>query len=295
MRECTATPLLVVSTVLIVIFGEITPQSVCSRHALVVGYYSLPLVFLFVIVCFPVAFPISIVLDKLLGREISGVFSRQMLVSLINLNVNDPEHAKETDLTANDARLLRGALTYKDRNVGDVMTPLANVFSVSEDASLDRAASAPPSRFAASRDRPAQSTSRHAPVSWAPLGTSSSHAALYLPAGGGSGAGGGGGGSGGRLALLAVRLYVDAVTVVLVAEVLLMLEARRRRRERGHRLRGVRPRGAEDLENEPREAREAERRRARLPGLGCPAVSAVLPPRHAWAVDGDDTSISVGL
>ena len=73
-------------------------------------------------------------LDKLLGREISGVFSRQMLVSLINLNVNDPEHAKETDLTANDARLLRGALTYKDRKVGDVMTPLANVFSVSEDA-----------------------------------------------------------------------------------------------------------------------------------------------------------------
>ena len=130
----------IVTTGLIVIFGEITPQSVCSRHALVVGYYSLPLVFLFVIVCFPVAFPISIVLDKLLGREISGVFSRQMLVSLINLNVNDPEHAKETDLTANDARLLRGALTYKDRKVGDVMTPLANVFSVSEDASLDRAA-----------------------------------------------------------------------------------------------------------------------------------------------------------
>ena len=85
----------------------------CSRDALVVGYYSLPLVFLFVIVCFPVAFPISIVLDKLLGREISGVFSRQMLVSLINLNVNDPEHAKETDLTANDARLLRGALVQR--------------------------------------------------------------------------------------------------------------------------------------------------------------------------------------
>ena len=59
-----------VTTGLIVVFGEIIPQSVCSRHALAIGAAALPLVRLFMLVCWPIAYPISLLLDHLLGREV---------------------------------------------------------------------------------------------------------------------------------------------------------------------------------------------------------------------------------
>ena len=43
-----------VTTALILIFGEILPQSVCSRHALAIGACTLPIVQVFIVLCYPV-------------------------------------------------------------------------------------------------------------------------------------------------------------------------------------------------------------------------------------------------
>jgi len=61
------------STAFIVVFGEIMPQSVCSRYGLVIGAHTVNIVKLFVVLLFPVAYPIARLLDWVLGQEMVRV------------------------------------------------------------------------------------------------------------------------------------------------------------------------------------------------------------------------------
>ena len=58
------------STMLIVIFGEIIPQAICSRHGLAVGTYTRFITYFMVYATFIVSFPLSKILDFFLGKEI---------------------------------------------------------------------------------------------------------------------------------------------------------------------------------------------------------------------------------
>jgi len=125
---------LVLPTCLIVVCGEIIPQSLCSRHALAVGAASLPFVYFFIVVCFPVAWPISLVLDKLLGDEPPAEFSKKRLITLMRLNAANPE----SQITDDDLKIVSGALGFGSRFVTDVMTPLDDVFALPDNAVLDQ-------------------------------------------------------------------------------------------------------------------------------------------------------------
>lgn len=129
---------LVIPSAIIVLLGEIIPQSVCSRYALEVGAASLPLTYVFVILILPCSIPIALLLDRLLGAEIGSVYTREGLMQLVKLNVESAAHAKESGLTSEDARLLGGALTFRDRTVGEVMTPIERVYMLPIDTALDK-------------------------------------------------------------------------------------------------------------------------------------------------------------
>lgn len=71
------------STVFILIFGEIIPQSFCSRYGLAAGSKTADLVGVIMFVLYPVAKPIAMVLDRLLGAELGQVYSKNELKELI--------------------------------------------------------------------------------------------------------------------------------------------------------------------------------------------------------------------
>jgi metal transporter CNNM len=58
---------LLITTFIVMIFGEILPQALFARHALVIGAHTIWLLYIFVVITFPISFPLSTILDKVLG------------------------------------------------------------------------------------------------------------------------------------------------------------------------------------------------------------------------------------
>ena len=94
----------VVSTGLIVIFGEILPQATISRYALVVGAKTVWIVHIFRVLLFPVCFPIAKFLDWILGEEMPTIWSRRELEEIITTRLK------------NIFKLIENHLTKIDRN-----------------------------------------------------------------------------------------------------------------------------------------------------------------------------------
>ncbi|XP_028269382.1 metal transporter CNNM4-like isoform X2 [Parambassis ranga] len=121
----------VASTIGIVIFGEIVPQALCSRHGLAVGANTILVTKLFMLLTFPLSWPISKILDCVLGQEIGTVYNREKLVEM--LKVTEPYN----DLVKEELNMIQGALELRTKTVEDVMTPVSNCFMIHSDAILD--------------------------------------------------------------------------------------------------------------------------------------------------------------
>ncbi|XP_024083514.1 metal transporter CNNM4-like isoform X2 [Cimex lectularius] len=121
----------IASTLLIVIFGEITPQAICSRHGLAVGAKTIFITKCVMGLTCPLSYPISKILDRLLGEEIGAVYTRERLKELVKLTT------EFNDLQKDEVNIISGALELSQKMVLDVMTKIEDVFMLSIDAVLD--------------------------------------------------------------------------------------------------------------------------------------------------------------
>lgn len=74
------------STLFIVMFGEIIPQAACSRHGLYVGAKTIYVTKLVMLLTAPLSYPISKILDFILGEEIGNVYNRERLKELVKVS-----------------------------------------------------------------------------------------------------------------------------------------------------------------------------------------------------------------
>ncbi|XVF68157.1 hypothetical protein PTKIN_Ptkin10aG0181300 [Pterospermum kingtungense] len=114
----------------------IIPQSVCSRYGLAIGATVAPFVQVLVWICFPVAYPISKLLDFLLGHGHVALFRRAELKTLVNLHGN--EAGKGGELTHDETTIIAGALELSEKTAKDAMTPISETFAIDINAKLDR-------------------------------------------------------------------------------------------------------------------------------------------------------------
>lgn len=114
----------ILSTFAIVIFGEIIPQAICSRHGLAIGARTLWITKLFMLLTFPLSYPISRILDFVLGEEIRNVYNRKRLMEFIRVTQD------YNDLHTEEVDIISGALELSKKTVADVMTKINDVYMV---------------------------------------------------------------------------------------------------------------------------------------------------------------------
>lgn len=124
---------ILISTLLIVIFGEIIPQAVCARYGLAIGAYCAKPMLIVMYIMSPIAYPIAMLLDSWLGVHHGTTYRRTELKTLVSLHqVNGIG-----ELTDDEVTIIASVLDLKEKPVSMVMTPLEDVFTLSEDAILD--------------------------------------------------------------------------------------------------------------------------------------------------------------
>lgn len=60
-------------------------QAICSRHGLAIGAHTVWITKFFMLVTFPMSYPISLLLNRILGEELGAYYNRERLKELIKV------------------------------------------------------------------------------------------------------------------------------------------------------------------------------------------------------------------
>lgn len=125
---------IILSVTLVLAFGEVIPQAICSRYGLAVGANFVWLVRILMILSYPIAYPIGKVLDFLLGHN-EALFRRAQLKALVS--IHGQEAGKGGELTHDETTIISGALDLTEKTAQEAMTPIESTFSLDVNSKLD--------------------------------------------------------------------------------------------------------------------------------------------------------------
>jgi len=121
-RILTPIATIAVSVSLILLFGEIIPQALCNKYGLAIGSSLNILVWFLMLITFPISWPISKLLDFLLGKDNKTRYRRTELRELVKL------HGKQEDnLSHEEVNIISGALDLKRKTILHILKPIQDV------------------------------------------------------------------------------------------------------------------------------------------------------------------------
>jgi len=126
---------IIISVTAVLSFGEIIPQAISTRAPLAVGGTMAPVVWFFMGMLFLVSWPISKVLDCVLGHDDKAkplLFNRDQLSVLVHLQKSENTDVKD------EADIMQGALQLRNVTVAGIMTSFERMFSLSTDTILNQ-------------------------------------------------------------------------------------------------------------------------------------------------------------
>lgn len=122
-----------ISTIVIVIFGEITPQAIFSNNALRLTSFFIPMLYGMIYLTYPISKPMQLLLNRLFRDEGKRLHSRDELGMIVSDHIGH----KSSDLDEDEVEIIRGALQLSEKRVRDIMTPITSVYWLTPDTTID--------------------------------------------------------------------------------------------------------------------------------------------------------------
>lgn len=121
-----------VSTLLIVIFGEVIPQALFSKNALFWSSLFAPLLRGMIIVTYVISKPLQLLLDELFPHQRARLQTRRELGLMITEHQTDAS----SELDDDEVEIMRGALQLSEKRVRDIMTDIRHTYWLPPDTQL---------------------------------------------------------------------------------------------------------------------------------------------------------------
>ena len=92
-------------------------SALCTRFGLAIGYYLAPVVYVLMGLLFVIAWPISKLLDLLLGHSHATFFRRAELKELVDIHLKEDDESNEEPLTLDESRIIKGMFYLLSKSI----------------------------------------------------------------------------------------------------------------------------------------------------------------------------------
>ncbi len=123
------------STLLIVVFGEVIPQALFSKNPLLWSSRFSGLLRVMIAVTYIVSKPLQLLLDKLFPHQSGKLQSRGEIGLMITEHLTN----SSSELDDDEIEIMRGALSLSEKRVRDIVTDMRHVYWLTPDTLLDDA------------------------------------------------------------------------------------------------------------------------------------------------------------
>lgn len=124
----------IVTTVLVLIFGEITPKSLAKEKPELVAMYTTPILQVLSFLFTPLTFLFSLwkkVLSLIFKFEDKQSITQEELITLVD------EAESEGGIDFHEGELIRSAIEFNDLDVAEILTPRVKIIAVDENANTE--------------------------------------------------------------------------------------------------------------------------------------------------------------
>ena len=132
-ESLSATLSTIISTIAVLIFGEITPKTLAKEFPEKVAMFVAPIMDFFTIILYPLNLVFTgwkLLLKKIFKFKSEDVITEQELLTYVE------EANEDGTLDNNETELISSAIEFNDAEVGDILVPRVNVIAVEENTPM---------------------------------------------------------------------------------------------------------------------------------------------------------------